>query len=289
MLKRNLTAAVLIAIALFFLLFLRTLYVALVDVLFYAFMVFGGYEMISAGKEGGYRAMVLPLIVYALAFLPLFHFFKMTGVLLAVMLSLLFGLGNFVVERKKYALNDVLYTVFVLFYPLVLCACFFYINHEAGNLLGIFFLLLVTLLSDAFALFAGMLFGKKKLIPDVSPKKTVAGAIGAYVGGMVGAGITLLLFDGFRVFKSFKNIGLIRVFDHLYQSIPVYLSFAVVCTTLAIFGDLAASLIKRKIGIKDFGRIFPGHGGVMDRLDSLLFVAPAVALFFTIYNGVVGV
>ena len=289
MLKRNLTAAVLIAIALFFLLFLRTFYVALVDILFYAFMVFGGYEMIRAGKEGGYRAMVLPLIVYALAFLPLFHFFKMTGVLLAVMLSLLFGLCDFVVERKKYALNDVLYTVFVLFYPLVLCACFFYINHEAGNLLGIFFLLLVTLLSDAFALFAGMLFGKKKLIPDVSPKKTVAGAIGAYVGGMVGAGITLLLFDGFRVFKNFKNIGLIRVFDHLYQSIPVYLSFAVVCTTLAIFGDLAASLIKRKIGIKDFGRIFPGHGGVMDRLDSLLFVAPAVALFFTIYNGVVGV
>lgn len=289
MIKRNLTALVLIAVALFFLLYLRTFYVAYVDILFYAFMLFGTYEMIRVGKSRGYQALLIPLIAYALAFLPLFHFYRLTGVTLALMLSLMIAFGDFLFARRSRTLHDFFYTIFVLFYPMLLCSTFFYINHEAGNLLGIFYLLFVTLLSDAFALFAGVLFGKKKLIEDVSPKKTVAGAIGAYVGGMLGAGITLLFFDGFRVFKNFNNVGLIRIFDHLYISIPVYLSFAIVCTTLAIFGDLAASLIKRKMGIKDFGKIFPGHGGVMDRLDSLLFVAPAVALFFTIYNGVVGV
>ena len=287
--KRNLTAVALIGVALFFLLYLRTLYVALADILFYAFMLVGGYEMVRVGKKAGYNTLWLPLLVYALAFLPLFHFYKLTGVLLDVMLSLILLLVLFILQRNKYTLNDTLYSIFVLFYPLVLCASFFYINHEAGNLLGLFYLLFVTLLSDAFALFAGMLFGKRKFMLDVSPKKTWAGVYGAYLGGLIGSTIVLLLFDVFRVFKNFGNVGLIRIFDQLYISVPVYLCFALLCTTLAIFGDLAASLVKRKMGVKDFGTIFPGHGGVMDRLDSLLFVAPAVCLFFTIYNGVVGV
>lgn len=287
MLKRNLTAVVLIAIALFFLLYLRTIFVELADILFYGFMAVGAFEMYQVGNKSGYRSMPIPLLLYAVGFYPLFYFFRLTGVLLMGMIAVVAALTDFVLERKKYALNDLLYTVLILFYPMILSAAFFSINHDAGNLLGIFFLLLVTLLSDAFALFAGVLFGRKKLIEDVSPKKTVAGVFGAYFGGLVGATITMLLFDVFAVFNGFGNIGIIRLFDKLYISIPVYYALALLCVTCAIFGDLAASLLKRKMGIKDFGKIFPGHGGVMDRLDSLLFVAPVVCLFFTIYGGVI--
>ena len=287
MLKRNITAAVLIAIALFFILYLRTFYVELTDILFFAFMLFGAFEMWLVGKKSGFNGMLLPLVVFATAVYPLFYFFGGIGTLFAAMISLLCAATVFLFKRERYTINDLLYTVLILFYPMILTTSFFVINHGIGSLLGILFVLFVTLLSDAFALFAGMLFGKKKLIEDVSPKKTVAGAVGAYVGGLIGATIILLLFDVFAVFKNLGNVGIIRLFEHYYISIPVYFVLAILCTTLAIIGDLVASLIKRRMGVKDFGKIFPGHGGVMDRMDSLLFVAPIVALFFTIYGGVI--
>lgn len=286
MLKRNLTAIVLVSIALFFLLYLRTIHVAFADILFLAFAFVGAFEMVSVGKKGGYNALYVPIFVFAVALYPCFWFFGSTGVLAAFSLSCIAALGDFILERKKFELKDLEYTFLVLVYPMLLCSLFMLVNRSFGNLLAIFYILFVTLLSDAFALFAGILFGKKKLIEDVSPKKTVAGAYGAYFGGLLGATVVLLLFDVFRVFDAFPNVGLTHLFDKTYVSVLVYLFFAPVCTTLAIVGDLAASWLKRKMEIKDFGKIFPGHGGVMDRLDSLLFVVPAVFFFFVIYNGV---
>ena len=286
MLKRNLTAAVLIAVALLFILYLRTLYVELADILFFAFMAFGAFEMLRVGKNCGYNAFRLPLVLFGAVVYPLFYFFQATGILLASMFAVLAATTVFLFKRKDRTLSDLLYTLLILFYPMILCAAFFMINHSVAGLWGILFVLFVTLLSDAFALFAGMLFGKKKLIEDVSPKKTVAGAFGAYVGGLVGATAVLLLFDVFGVFKNFGNVGIIRLFEQYFVSIPVYFALALLCTTAAIIGDLVASLLKRKMGVKDFGKIFPGHGGVMDRLDSLLFVAPIVALFLTVYSEV---
>ena len=205
------------------------------------------------------------------------------------MISVVAALAVFILRRQVFSITDLEYTLLVLFYPLLLCSSFFLVNHSAGNLLGIFYILFVTFLSDAFALFAGILFGKKKLIEDVSPKKTVAGAVGAYVGGVLGATAVFLLFDVFRLFDGVNNAGLLALTDKLWLSYIIYFFLALFSTTLAIIGDLAASWLKRKMNVKDFGKIFPGHGGVMDRLDSLLFVAPFVCLFFMIYNGVVGV
>lgn len=283
MLKRNVTAAVLIAVALLFILYLRTLFVELTDVLFYVFMAFGAYEMVRVGKNCAYNALWLPLVLFGVAVYPTFYFFNTVGILLSAMLAVLAAGTVFLFKREKLKTEDLMYTFLVLFYPMILCASFFMINHGCAGLWGIMFVLFVTLLSDAFALFAGMLFGKKKLIEDVSPKKTVAGAVGAYVGGLIGATAVLLLFDVFGVFKNFGNVGIIRLFEQYFVSVPVYFSLAILCTTAAIIGDLVASLLKRKMGVKDFGKIFPGHGGVMDRLDSLLFVAPIVALFLTVY------
>ena len=289
MLKRNLTAVVLIALSLLFLLFLRTFYVELADILFFAFMAIGVVEMVSVGKKSGFSPLILPLILFGVAVYPLFFFFGATGILFGFMIAVLAALACFLFKRAALKTEDLFYTLLILLYPMLLCTAFFAVNHHEAGLWGIFYILLVTLLSDAFALFAGSLFGKRKLMEDVSPQKTVAGVVGAYVGGLVGATIVLLLFDVFAVFKNLGNVGIIHLFDTYAYSIPITFALSLLCTTCAIVGDLVASLLKRRMNVKDFGFVLPGHGGVMDRLDSLLFVAPVVALFLTIYSGVVSV
>lgn len=117
--------------------------------------------------------------------------------------------------------------------------------------------------SDTCALFAGMLFGKHKLAPVVSPKKTIEGA----VGGVLGA--TLLMVLVVLLYNKFTPID-----------IPIWAAvlLGAVGAVIGQLGDLAFSVIKRHTGIKDYGHIFPGHGGVLDRFDSVVFVAPVVEI-----------
>ncbi len=119
-------------------------------------------------------------------------------------------------------------------------------------------------LGDSGAYFVGTFFGKHKLCPEISPKKTVEGA----VGGVVTVGIVFAVYGFFyRLVQGYFGYS----FDVNYVAL-VLIGF--VCGVLGIVGDLSASLIKRQAGIKDFGNIMPGHGGIMDRFDSVLFVAP---------------
>ena len=110
--------------------------------------------------------------------------------------------------------------------------------------------------SDICAYFTGMKFGKKKLAPNLSPKKTIEGSI----GGVAGAGILCLLF------------GLIFAREYILQCLII----GIVGGAVSQAGDLTASAFKRKMGIKDYGKLIPGHGGIMDRFDSVIFVAPFV-------------
>jgi len=127
----------------------------------------------------------------------------------------------------------------------------------------IFFALCCAWLTDAFAYFAGRKLGKHKLAPKISPKKTVEGA----VGGLLGV--------------SLANVGFALMFNQLFLKqykinlLAVGL-FSLVLGAASMVGDLAASVLKRNYGVKDFGRFFPGHGGVMDRFDSILLVSPCV-------------
>lgn len=130
------------------------------------------------------------------------------------------------------------------------------------------YLVLVALvcawLTDAFAYFIGMKFGKRKLAPKISPKKSVEGAVG---GIAVTAVVNLIMFF---------------VFNHFYFGDSVTLKYwmviilSVFLSIMGICGDLSASVIKRNYGQKDFGTIMPGHGGIMDRFDSYLFVTPVL-------------
>jgi phosphatidate cytidylyltransferase len=121
---------------------------------------------------------------------------------------------------------------------------------------------LITISSDAFALFAGKLFGKHRLAPVVSPRKTIEGSVGGFVccvGVMLGYGAVVSLLGA--------QVDYLRLFV-----------YAAVGGVLAQTGDLSMSAVKRSLGIKDFGKVFPGHGGILDRFDSLLFVAPIVEI-----------
>ena len=123
--------------------------------------------------------------------------------------------------------------------------------------------LVAAFCSDTLALFAGMLFGKHKLAPKVSPKKTREGAVGGLVGGMVGMIIFRIVF--FLVTEVQLNIGWCVL-------------LGLVGAAMGQLGDLSFSAIKREYGIKDYGRLLPGHGGVLDRFDSVIFAAPIVWL-----------
>jgi len=122
--------------------------------------------------------------------------------------------------------------------------------------------------TDSAAYFIGRAFGKKKLIEDVSPNKTVAGAVGGLFGGVLGYVIYALILQlafGVKV-------------NYIYLVV-----LALIVSVVGQIGDLIASFIKREHNIKDYGKLFPGHGGVMDRLDSALAVAPVILflLYFT--------
>ena len=121
--------------------------------------------------------------------------------------------------------------------------------------------LVSAFMSDALALFGGMLLGKTRLAPRVSPKKTREGAVSGLVGGMVG----MILY---------------RIFFFLCTEVQLHLGWCVllglVGAVLGQLGDLSFSCVKRQCGIKDYGRLLPGHGGVLDRFDSVIFAAPVI-------------
>ncbi|MGN0674504.1 MAG: phosphatidate cytidylyltransferase [Oscillospiraceae bacterium] len=129
-------------------------------------------------------------------------------------------------------------------------------------------------LGDSGAYFVGTFFGKHKLCPEISPKKTIEGA----VGGVLTVGLVFAVYAFFyQLVQGYR--GYIFEVNYFYLVI-----LGIICGVLGIVGDLSASLIKRQFDIKDFGNIMPGHGGLMDRFDSVLFVAPFMMLTLSHIN-----
>lgn len=140
------------------------------------------------------------------------------------------------------------------------------IESELGNYL-IWLIPVSACFTDTFALFAGKFFGKRKLAPSVSPKKTVEGAIGGILGS-----VFMNLLYGLIVRCINPEIEV----NFLYLAILGFL-----CSLASQIGDLSMSLIKREAGIKDYGNFIPGHGGMLDRFDSIIFASPVVYIFVT--------
>jgi len=140
---------------------------------------------------------------------------------------------------------------------------------------GRFFVLLPIIsafLTDAGAYFTGLGLGKKKVFPLVSPKKTVEGCIGGLAVGTT----AILIYGAILVFTTFHSV--------VFWALALYGVIGAVITQL---GDLSFSLIKREFDIKDYGRLIPGHGGMLDRFDSMVFAAPAMYLLVTAFPAII--
>lgn len=130
---------------------------------------------------------------------------------------------------------------------------------------------------DSAAYFAGRAFGKHKLAPVVSPNKTVEGAIGGVLGSMLLGVLVTLCYTALH-----GQLGGVPLYSIGLQYYAIIVLLAGLGSVLGIVGDLFASVVKRQCGIKDYGTIFPGHGGIMDRFDSVIFIAPLVAMVVTV-------
>lgn len=143
--------------------------------------------------------------------------------------------------------------------------------------------LAVPWLADSGAYFAGVFFGKHKLCPSISPKKTIEGAIGGLVCGTLGAVLVGYIFS--LIYAADLSVGGGNVTAEV-EYLPLII-IGLINPIVSIFGDLTFSLIKRSCGIKDFGSIMPGHGGMLDRFDSIILCAPLVFLisqYFTVIS-----
>ena len=137
----------------------------------------------------------------------------------------------------------------------------------------IFYGLICALATDSGAQLAGMAFGKHKMSPNISPKKTVEGAIGGLIFSLILNAVAMILYKRLADFKM----------DEF--AVTVLLAACLPVSFLGMMGDLSASVLKRNFGVKDFGKIFPGHGGVMDRFDSSMFTLPVTyALALTVFS-----
>lgn len=152
-------------------------------------------------------------------------------------------------------------------FPIMFSAAFFCLNGIIINGKGIYYLLLLLNFSsvcDMGAYFVGVTCGKHKLCPKISPKKTIEGAIGGIVSSIVFSVIISLCFNKFSA-------------ELLLMTVPFCI--------LGMIGDLFASAIKRSVDLKDYGTLIPGHGGIMDRLDSIIMIAPL--MFLSIGFGII--
>ncbi len=189
-------------------------------------------------------------------------------IMLLFISTLLIFLGFYVFTFPEFKTEQISTAFFGILYVGVLFAYIYKVRiHPNGQYL-VWLIILSSWGSDTCAYAVGMLFGKHKAFPNLSPKKSVEGCIGGVVGSALLGAIYALIF-GMRM-------------TELENPLISCTAACAIGSVISQIGDLAASAIKRNHDIKDFGKIIPGHGGVLDRFDSVLFTAPAIffALMF---------
>ena len=278
MLKRAVTAIILVGYA-FAMLYLGTaVHYGFLDALIMSFAFVGTYEMYHTFRKSEYKNSWGAPLLLCVAIYPLWYFLGYKGILIALSLSICIALAVFTFKAEM-ELKDLLATIFSLIYPMALVSLAFALSREfpCGGTFAISFAIFLPVFSDTFAYLVGSTLGKRKLCPSISPKKTVAGAIGGLLGSVLCAVTFFLLFDLYAVIP----VGYVTFSDSVAVRAVVFVVLGIVGGVLAEIGDLAASRIKRTMNIKDFGNIFPGHGGVLDRLDSIMFTLVMLFTAFT--------
>jgi len=259
---RFISGVILVAVALFvvnkggFVLFCTTLAISLIG-------LFELYRVLKMEWEPiGWVGYIASIVYYVLMWKGISRFDMVVFIGALMMLMTIF-----VFTFPRYKTEQISVGFFGIFYVVVMLSFLYRLRSVSDGRLLVWLIFISSWGSDTFAYVVGMLVGKHHITPVLSPKKTWEGCI----GGVIGAGLLGYIYGSFA-----------GSYMHAVENPQV--SCALACAFSGIIsqiGDFAASAIKRDHGIKDYGDLIPGHGGILDRFDSMLFTAPAI--YFAIY------
>ncbi len=277
MLKRIITSIVAVIVLIPFLIFSNT-WLFPIGISLCAFL--GCYEMLSCVGKQKNIFLALPISLAALFFPLAVRYAYINAIQFSDLLKLSLGIALVaalyvfaiaVFDNKKTAVTDAALIYMSCLYIIAAFSAIVYLHDyiQLGNMIYLL-AFICAWTTDIFAYFTGRFLGRHKLIESVSPKKTVEGAI----GGVVFCVIAMLVFGLIVEYVSgeFKANYLVLAVSGIFIS------------AVSQIGDLVMSVIKRNYGIKDYGKIFPGHGGILDRFDSVLAVSVMLAFICSYFN-----
>ena len=242
------------------------------SVVFMITLCFSLYEVYHALAEAGHRPVQWPCWVCLAASIPLFHYVGSISLLMPLIGGAFMLMSVIIIFRDEPKLEDILMSAMPLVCVLLPGMCMLGLQkapERSQQLLLTILAFVIPLTGDTMAYFIGKDFGRRKLCPAVSPKKSVEGAVAGMAASVVFSLVTAWIFS-------------------LFAPIPPWWHFLVLGVLAGLagqVGDLFASLIKRHCGIKDYSNIIPGHGGMMDRLDSVYWAAVIIYVYYNLAAG----
>ena len=199
---------------------------------------------------------ILTAVYYALLFFRENSELQLFVIITAIVITM----GTYVFRFPKLHATEIAYSIFGFIYVGVMLSFIYRVRNLEYGIYTVWLIIIVSWVCDTFAYFTGMAFGKHKLAPVLSPKKSIEGS----VGGILGSALFGFLFAYFVLNKLLPGCV-----------VPIII-ICVIGAMVSQIGDLAASAIKRNHEIKDYGKLIPGHGGILDRFDSVIFTAPMI-------------
>lgn len=235
----------------------------------------GTYELFNAKKLTKHKGLLYASVGFSAVMMFINIYISATATLIVTIVYVMYSLFYLVAKHNEVSIEDICYGLVTTGMATIPLHLMMMIRDGGSPQFGVYYLMVTfgsAWWADTGAYFAGTFLGKHKLAPNISPKKTVEGVIGGLVVGILGNLLIAFLF-------SFASLTIAPA-GYFAQEMHINVMEIVIATPVlclvGVVGDLVASVIKRQLDIKDFGNIMPGHGGVMDRFDSVTFISPIV-------------